>query len=167
LELSHGPWFHWKRFFLDAFSRPMARLGATGRKHYPGLVLVLEHWRKRTHVHLLYFPTRSCWNSRVSPQLDDLYPKFNADSEAQVCFHCRGAFATPVGTKWGGSRQNGDSPHALVEKLRPHAAAINIFCAAVERLAEEKMLETRKLEGAHYSAMKQLREKITGATCGS
>ena len=65
------------------------------------------------------------------------------------------------------SRQNGESPDALVEKLRPHAAAINIFCAAVERLAEEKMLETRKLEDAHYSAMKQLREKITGATCGS
>jgi len=30
------------------------------------------------------------------PQLDDLYPKLNADSEAQVRFHCRGAFATPA-----------------------------------------------------------------------
>src|SRR6266536_884973 len=64
-------------------------------------------------------------------------------------------------------RQNGDSLDTLVEKLRPHAGAINIFCAAVERLAEEKMLETRKPEGGHYSAMKQLREKITGATCES
>jgi hypothetical protein len=33
----------------------------------------------------------------------------------------------------------------------------------VERLAEEG-LKTHKLEGAHYSAMKQLREKIIGAT---
>ena len=65
------------------------------------------------------------------------------------------------------SRQNNDSLDALVEKLRPHAAAINIFCTTVERLAEEKILKTRKPEGAHYSAMKQLREKITGATCES
>ena len=62
------------------------------------------------------------------------------------------------------SRQNGDSLDASVEKLRPHAAAINIFCTTVERLAEENMLKTHKLEGAHYAAMRQLRDKIIGAT---
>ena len=96
LELPHGPWFHWERSFLDAFPRPMARLRTTGRKRYPSVVLVLEHCRKHTHVCLLYFPTRSGWDSRVSPKLTDLHPQLNADSEAQVRFHCRGAFATPA-----------------------------------------------------------------------
>ncbi|KAF5407194.1 MAG: hypothetical protein Udaeo2_27160 [Candidatus Udaeobacter sp.] len=57
-----------------------------------------------------------------------------------------------------------NSLDAILWKLRPHAETINIFCDTVERLAEEKMLKTHKLEGAHYSAMKQLREKIIGAT---
>src|SRR5215813_15042153 len=66
LELSHGPWLHWERSFLDAFPCTMARLGTTGRKRYPSVVLVLEHRGKRSHVYLLYFPTRSDWDSRVS-----------------------------------------------------------------------------------------------------
>jgi hypothetical protein len=74
----------------------MARLRAAGREHNPSLVLVLEHRWKHSHVHLLYFQARSDWHSRLSAKLDDLYPKFNADSEAQVCFHGRGAFAAPA-----------------------------------------------------------------------
>ena len=73
LELPHGPWLHWERSFLDAFPCPMARVRETGRKRYPSLVLVLEYCRKRTHVCLLYFPTRSGWDSRVSPELTDLH----------------------------------------------------------------------------------------------
>ena len=63
-------------------------------------------------------------------------------------------------------RRSSTSLDTIARKLSPHAEAINIFCETVERLAEEKMIKTRKLEGAHYSAMKQFREKI-GATCGS
>ena len=59
---------------------------------------------------------------------------------------------------------NSHSADAIAGKLRPHAEAIEIFCETVERLAEEKMLKTHKLEGAYYSAMNQLREKIIGAT---
>jgi len=62
---------------------------------------------------------------------------------------------------------NSTSLDAIARNLRPHAEAINIFYQTVERLAEEKMLKTHKLEGAHYSAMKQLREKIIGAACES
>jgi len=57
-----------------------------------------------------------------------------------------------------------NSLDAIVWKLSPHAESISIFCDTVERLAEAKMLKTHKLEGVHYSAMKQLREKIIGAT---
>ena len=64
-------------------------------------------------------------------------------------------------------RPNRTSLDAIAAKLSPHAEAISIFCETVERLAEEKMLKTHKLEGAHYSAMKQLREKVIGATCQS
>jgi hypothetical protein len=64
-------------------------------------------------------------------------------------------------------RQNSGSRDAVAMKLRPHAEAIGIFCATVERLAEEKMLKTHKLEGAHYSAMKELRERIVVTTSGS
>ena len=56
-----------------------------------------------------------------------------------------------------------DSLDTIAEKLRPQANAISIFCETVELLAEQKMLKTHKLEGAHYSAMEQLREKIVGA----
>src|SRR5207237_10765852 len=59
LELSYGPWLHWKRSFLDAFSRSMARLRAAGREHYSSLVLVLEHCLTLTHRHLFYFCKRS------------------------------------------------------------------------------------------------------------
>jgi lipid-A-disaccharide synthase-like uncharacterized protein len=69
----------------------------------------------------------------------------------------------PLEASGAESRQNDDSLDILVEKLRPHAAAINMFCTTVERLAEEKMLRTHKLEGAHYTSMTQLRDKIIGA----
>jgi lipid-A-disaccharide synthase-like uncharacterized protein len=62
---------------------------------------------------------------------------------------------------------NSSSLDAIARKLSPHAEAITTFCETVEHLAEEKMLKTHKLEGAHYSAMKQLREKIIGAACAS
>ena len=62
-------------------------------------------------------------------------------------------------------RPNESSSDVVARKLRLHAEAINLFCETVERMAEEKRLETNKLEGAHYSAMKQLREKIIGVTC--
>jgi uncharacterized protein YaaR (DUF327 family) len=37
---------------------------------------------------------------------------------------------------------------------------INEFVREVEKLAEEKMLKTGKLEGSHYAAMKELQRKI-------
>lgn len=37
---------------------------------------------------------------------------------------------------------------------------INEFISQVEKLAEEKMLKTGKLEGSHYAAMKELQRKI-------
>lgn len=37
--------------------------------------------------------------------------------------------------------------------------AIPVFVEVVERKAEDKMLLTGKLEGAHYAAMKQIAEK--------
>jgi len=37
---------------------------------------------------------------------------------------------------------------------------INEFIAQVEKLAEEKMLKTGKLEGSHYAAMKELQRKM-------
>jgi len=64
-------------------------------------------------------------------------------------------------------RATESSLDAVARRLRPHAEAINVFCQTIERLAEEKMLKTHKLESAHYSAMKQLREKIVGAACES
>jgi len=62
-------------------------------------------------------------------------------------------------------RPNENSLDGIARKLRPHAEAINIFCETIDRMAEEKMRTTHKLEGAHYSAMKQFREKIIGVTC--
>lgn len=46
---------------------------------------------------------------------------------------------------------------------RVQQTAIRDFCEAVERRAEEKMLKTGKLEGAHYAAMNQLRDEVCGA----
>ncbi|HEU0273599.1 MAG TPA: lipid-A-disaccharide synthase N-terminal domain-containing protein [Candidatus Udaeobacter sp.] len=57
---------------------------------------------------------------------------------------------------------NDSSLDAIAMKLRPHAEAITLFCATIEHLAGEKTLNTDRLEGAHYSAMTQLREKIVG-----
>jgi hypothetical protein len=94
LELSHGSRLHRERPFLDAFPRPMACLGAAGRKRDPGVVLVLEHRRKHSHVSLFYFPTRSDWHSGLSPQLAYLHSQSDVDSEAQVCFHRGRTFPT-------------------------------------------------------------------------
>lgn len=58
---------------------------------------------------------------------------------------------------------NESSLDAIARKLRPHAEAITLFCDTIEHLAEEKTLKTHKLEGAHYSALMQLREKIVGS----
>lgn len=41
---------------------------------------------------------------------------------------------------------------------------IKIFVAEVEKRAEEKMLLTGKLEGAHYAAMKQLVKELEDKT---
>jgi len=41
---------------------------------------------------------------------------------------------------------------------------INQFVEEVEELAEEKMLKTGKLEGAHYAAMKEIQKKINEST---
>ena len=39
-------------------------------------------------------------------------------------------------------------------------AAIDRFISIVERKAEEKMLKTGKLEGAHYAAMKEMQKEM-------
>lgn len=38
--------------------------------------------------------------------------------------------------------------------------AINWFVEQVEKQAEENMLKTHKLEGAHYAAMKKLQKEL-------
>jgi hypothetical protein len=43
---------------------------------------------------------------------------------------------------------------------RVQVVVIRDFVEAVERKAEEKMLKTGQLEGAHYAAMKQLRDEL-------
>src|SRR6266480_4309292 len=86
LELPHDPRLYRERSFLDAFPCPMARLGATGRKHNSGIILVLEHRRKRTHVHLLRFPARSSWHSSLPAKLAYLHSQSDADPEAQIRF---------------------------------------------------------------------------------
>ena len=73
LELSYGPRLYRERSFLDAVPGPMACLGAPGRKRDSSIVLVLEHRRKRSHVRLLRFPTRSDWDSRLSSKLTYLH----------------------------------------------------------------------------------------------
>lgn len=44
--------------------------------------------------------------------------------------------------------------------LGPRKETIKQFCDEVERRAEEKMLKTGKLEGAHCAAMKELQSEI-------
>ena len=43
---------------------------------------------------------------------------------------------------------------------------INEFVTQVEKLAEEKMLKTGKLEGSHYAAMKELQRKMNEESNG-
>src|SRR4029078_7605720 len=133
----------------------------TGRKHYPSVVLVLEHCRKHTHVCLLYFPTRSGWDSSVSPKLTDLHPQFNADSEAQVCFHCRGAFATPARDGIGAvaaSKQDSwlVSGRLLARKTRSPSRQIRPFpihshadeCATAGMIEKDEFFKRRRIEFA-------------------
>src|SRR5439155_16207932 len=94
LELSHGPRLYRERPFLDAFPGPVACLGAPGRKRDSSIVLVLEHRRKRSYVRLFYFPTRSHWDSRLSPKLTNLHSQSDADPKTEVCFHRGCAFPT-------------------------------------------------------------------------
>lgn len=47
-----------------------------------------------------------------------------------------------------------------LSELKIVLAEIEEFVREVERRAEQKMLLTGKLEGAHYAAMKQLLEEI-------
>ena len=96
LELSHDPWLDRERPFFDAFPCPMGCLRTTGRKRNSGLVLVLEHCRKRSHVRLLHFPARSGWHLGVSAEFTNLHSQSNADPEAQIRLHCRRALATPA-----------------------------------------------------------------------
>ena len=89
----------------------MARLRTTGRKCDSGVFLVLEHCRKRPHVHLLHFPARSGWHPGVSAELDDLHPQFNADPEAQIRFHRCRAVATSAR-----SRLTDNSPQPSIHR---------------------------------------------------
>ncbi len=54
-------------------------------------------------------------------------------------------------------------PQMVTDTLGEKAAKvlITMFVQEVERRAEEKMLITGKLEGAHYAAMKQLAQEWT------
>jgi len=65
----------------------MARLGATGRKCHPSLLLVLEHCRKRADVPVFYFPARPSRHTGLPSKLAYLYSQFDADTETQVRFH--------------------------------------------------------------------------------
>ena len=122
----------------------------------------MEHCRKRNHVHLLYFPTRSGWDSRVSPKLMIYIRNLMLIRKRKFAFTAAAPSQHPREQSDAELQPNNNSLDAIARQLRPHAEAISIFCETVERLAEEKMLKTHKLEGAHYSAMKQLREKIIG-----
>ena len=53
---------------------------------------------------------------------------------------------------------------SLADSFRQDKAIINRFVQAVERQAEDKMLKTGKLEGAHYAAMKELQKAINEET---
>jgi hypothetical protein len=77
----------------------MGRLGAAGRKCHSGVILVLEHRRKRPHVSLFYFPTRPGWHFGLSAKLADLHPQFDAYPEAQVRLYRRGAI-TKAARDW-------------------------------------------------------------------
>jgi hypothetical protein len=46
-----------------------------------------------------------------------------------------------------------------LDKESSHKILISMFVQEVERKAEEKMLKTGKLEGAHYAAMKQIADE--------
>lgn len=54
--------------------------------------------------------------------------------------------------------------HKTLSELKIALPEIEEFVREVERRAEQKMLLTGKLEGAHYAAMKQLLEEIKGGS---
>ena len=96
LELYNGSRFYRERSFLDAFSCPMARVGATRREYNSSFVLVLEHCRKHADVPVLYFPAGPRWDPGLSPKLAHLHSQLDADSETQVRFHGCRTIATPT-----------------------------------------------------------------------
>jgi hypothetical protein len=51
-----------------------------------------------------------------------------------------------------------------LDKEDSYRIFISMFVQEVERRAEEKMLKTGKLEGAHYAAMKQVAEEWSRPT---
>ena len=60
------------------------------------------------------------------------------------------------------SRKYSNVPEMVVDTLGKEDSIrilISMFVQEVERRAEEKMLKTGKLEGAHYAAMKQIAEE--------
>jgi len=91
--------------------------GAAGRKCDSGIVLVLEHCRKRPHVRLLHFSARPSWHPGVSAELDDLHSQSDADPKTQVRFHRRRALATPAR-----SRLTDNSPQPLNPRCISKAA---------------------------------------------
>src|SRR5262249_21201843 len=66
---------------------PMARFGTAGRKCNSGVVLVLEHRRKRADGYLFYFPARSRRHSGVFVELTYLHSQSDDDPEMQVRVH--------------------------------------------------------------------------------
>jgi len=60
------------------------------------------------------------------------------------------------------SRKYSNVPEMVVDTLGKEDSIrilISMFVQEVEKRAEEKMLKTGKLEGAHYAAMKQIAEE--------
>jgi hypothetical protein len=60
------------------------------------------------------------------------------------------------------SRRYSNVPEMIVDTLGKEDSIrilISMFVQEVERRAEEKMLKTGKLEGAHYAAMKQIADE--------
>ena len=57
-----------------------------------------------------------------------------------------------------------DSLASAADSFRQDKAVINRFVQVVERRAEAKMLQTGKLEGAHYAAMKEFQKAINEET---
>src|SRR2546430_17555060 len=112
----------------------MARLGTPGRKCDPGFVW---YWSIAGSVIMcLYFISRRDPVGVLAylPNSMIYIRNLMLIRKRKFAFTAAAPSQHPLEPSGAESRQHGDSLDALVEKLRPHAAAINIFCAAVERL---------------------------------